>query len=411
MKKKIIWQLAIVAILFSTPSYAEPSALTLDQVIQESLQKNTSLFRAQRDYEDKMANVTETTLLDNPELQVDVVRDKGEGGMGTDLEFTQPLKFSQLSGARGGYAKALANVASMEQKYEVLKVINETTVLYTQVWLLSERKKLYENYASDADKMKKLVKESAGQGQTSPAAAHLFSSDAAKLRADANAVDAELRQVRTELARLTGRSFQQVKLERPAFMAVPEDTERLLTFAQTQSNLRNVIKTRIQAAERRLSVAQQDAATPEFGPRAFYSRSPNGDEQSYGIGVALRIPLWNQNDGERKRANAELRQVKSEADLYAGLPQQDVIGELQQSATALQARADSYFDSILPGYRKSYELTRSMFRQGQADALDVWQVREKLLDSENEGLDALAQSVNARGSLEVELGGKIEEIR
>ena len=91
MKKSIIWQLAIVAILFSTPSYAETSALNLDQIIKESLQKNTSLFRAQRDYEDRMANVTETTLLDNPELQVDVVRDKGEGGTGADLEFTQPL--------------------------------------------------------------------------------------------------------------------------------------------------------------------------------------------------------------------------------------------------------------------------------------------------------------------------------
>lgn len=411
MKKIIIWQLAIVAILFSTPSYAEPSALTLDQVIKESLQKNTSLFRAQRDYEDKLATATETTLLDNPELQVDVGRAKGQGGMGTDLEFTQPLKFSQISGARGGYAQSLTNVASMEQKYEILKVINETTVLYTQVWLLSERKKLYENYANDADKMKKLVKESAGQGQTSPAASHLFSSDAAKLRADSNAVDAELRQTRTELARLTGRNFQQEILERPSFVVVPNDIEKLAAFAQTQSNLSNLIKNRIQTAEHRLSVVQQDAAMPEFGPRVFYSRSPNGDEQSYGIGVALRIPLWNQNDGERKRANAELRQAKSEADLYAGLPQQEVISELQQSASVLQARADSYFDSILPGYRKSYELTRSMFRQGQADALEVWQVREKLLSSENEALDALAQAVNARGALELELGGKIEEVR
>lgn len=411
MKKSTIWQLAIVAILFSTPSYAETSALTLDQVIKESLQKNTSLFQAQRDYDDKLATATETTLLDNPELKVDAVRAKGQGGMGTDLEFTQPLKFSQISGARIGYADALANVASMEQKYEVLKVINETTALYTQVWLLSERKKLYENYANDADKMKKLVKESAGQGQTSPAASHLFSSDAAKLRADANAVDAELRRTRTELARLTGRSFQQAQLERPNFVSVPNDTEKLTAFAQTQSNLRNLIKNRIQTAERRLSVAQQDAAMPEFGPRVFYSRSPNGDEQSYGVGVALRIPLWNQNDGERKRAHAELRQAKSEADLYAGLPQQEVIGELQQSASALQSRADSYFDSILPGYRKSYELTRSMFRQGQADALEVWQVREKLLSSENEALDALAQAINARGALEVELGGKIEEVR
>lgn len=411
MKKTLIWQLTLAALLFVSPAFAEQSSLTLDQVIKESLQKNTSLFRVQRDYEDKLATATETSLLDNPELQIDAVRDKGQGGTGTDLEFTQPLKFSQISGSRAGYANALSNIASMEQKYEVLKVINETTVLYTQAWLLTERKKLYENYATDADKMKKLVKESAGQGQTSPAASHLFSSDASKLRVDANAVDAELRQIRADLARLTGRNYQQVKLERPTFVAVPQDTDKLLAFAQTQSNVRNLLKNRIETAERRLSVARQDAAMPEFGPRLFYSRSPNGDDQSYGIGVALRIPLWNQNDAERKRANAELRQAKSEADLYATLPQQDVIVELQQSATALQDRADQYFDGILPGYRKSYELTRSMFRQGQADALEVWQVREKLLNSENEALDALAQAVNARGALELELGGKIEEVK
>ena len=404
-------RLLLIATLVILPTQAMAESITLDQVIKESLQKNTSLFRVQREYEDKLANATETRLLDNPEMNIDATRASGENGTGTDIELTQPLKFSQLSGARYGYAEALSNVASTEQKYEILKVINETTVLYTQVWLLSERKKLYENYADDAEKMKKLVSASAGQGQTSPAASHLFSSDAAKLRADANAVQAELRQARTNLARLTGRSYQLAELQRPAFVTVPEDTEKLLTFAKEQSNLRNVVKSRIDAAERRLSVAEQDAALPEIGPRLIYSRSPDGDQKSYGIGVALRIPLWNQNDAERKRANAELRQVKSEADLFVNLPQKDLIGELQQSATALQGRADSYFDSILPGYRKSYELTRSMFRQGQADALEVWQVREKLLTSENEALDALAQAVNARGALELELGGKLEEIK
>ena len=404
-------RLLLIATLVILPTQAMAESITLDQVIKEGLQKNTSLFRVQREYEDKLANATETKLLDNPEMNIDATRASGENGTGTDIELTQPLKFSQLSGARYGYAEALSNVASTEQKYEILKVINETTVLYTQVWLLSERKKLYENYADDAEKMKKLVSASAGQGQTSPAASHLFSSDAAKLRADANAVQAELRQARTNLARLTGRSYQLAELQRPAFVTVPEDTEKLLTFAKEQSNLRNVVKSRIDAAERRLSVAEQDAALPEIGPRLIYSRSPDGDQKSYGIGVALRIPLWNQNDAERKRANAELRQVKSEADLFVNLPQKDLIGELQQSATALQGRADSYFDSILPGYRKSYELTRSMFRQGQADALEVWQVREKLLTSENEALDALAQAVNARGALELELGGKLEEIK
>lgn len=407
MRKIIV--IIVVSALF--PSVASAESLTLDQVIKESLQKNTSIYRVQREYEDKLANAAEAKVLDNPELNADAIRKKGEGGTGAELELTQPLKLSQLTGSRLRYADSLTQVADTEQKYEILKVINETTVLYTQVWLLAERKKLYETYADDAEKMKKLVSASAGQGQTSPAASHLFSADAAKLHADANAVEAELRQVRTELARLTGRNYQAAELQRPAFAPVPDNADKLVTFAESRSNLRNVLKNRLQAAERRLSIAQQDATLPEIGPRLIYSRSPDGDEKSYGVGIALRIPLWNQNDAERKRANAELRQVKSEADLFAGLPQKEVIGELQQSATALQGRADSYFENILPDYRKSYELTRSMFRQGQADALEVWQVREKLLISENEALDAFAQAVNARGALELELGGKLEEIQ
>lgn len=405
-------RIALISLLLAGfPALASAETLTLDQVIKDSLQKNTGIYQAQRAYDDRIADATEAKQFDNPELNADAIRSRGNGGTGADFELTQPLKLSQISGSRSRYADLLGEVAGTEQQYEILKVINETTILYTQVWLLQERKRLYETYADDADKMKKLVNASAGQGQTSPAAAHLFSSDAAKLRADARAVDAELRQTRTELGRKTGRAYQTVELSRPVFSAVPQDPEQLQKFAETRSNLRNVVKNRLKAAEQRLSVAEQDGALPEIGPRVLYSRAADGGEDAYGFGIALRIPLWNQNDAERKRATAEVKQARAETDLFNQLPQKDLIAELGLSASAMQERTASYFDEILPGYRKSYELTRSMFRQGQASALEVWQVREKLLGSENEALDAVAQAVNARGALEIELGGKLEEIQ
>ncbi len=404
-------RIALIILLAGFPAIASAETLSLDQVIKDSLQKNTGIYQAQRAYDDRIADATEAKQFDNPELNADVIRSRGNDGTGADFELTQPLKLSQISGSRSRYADLLSEVAGTEQQYEILKVINETTVLYTQVWLLQERKRLYETYADDADKMKKLVNASAGQGQTSPAAAHLFSSDAAKLRADARAVEAELRQTRTELGRRTGRAYQTVELSRPVFNPVPQDLEQLQKFAETRSNLRNVVKNRLKAAEQRLNVAEQDGVLPEIGPRVLYSRGADGGADAYGFGIALRIPLWNQNDAERKRATSEVKQARAETDLFNLLPQKDLIAELGLSASAMQERTTSYFDEILPGYRKSYELTRSMFRQGQADALEVWQVREKLLTSENEALDALAQAVNARGALELELGGKLEEIK
>jgi outer membrane protein TolC len=398
--------------LINTSANAEPvNTVTLDQVIQGALQKSTGISQVQKNYEGKLADGTEASVLDNPELQTDFVNKKGISGTGTDVEFTQPLKLSQLTGARWRYADLLQDTANSEQKYEILKVINETTSLYMRLWLLQERKKLYETSATDAGGMSKLVKSSAAQGQTSAAASHLFAADAEKLKADAASIGAELRQTRTELAKMTGRSFAGADLQKPVFSKIPVASDSLVNFAKDRGNLRNIIKAQIKAAEERVSIARQDAALPEINPRLVYSRSGNSDEKSYGVGVQLRIPLWNQNDAERRRANADLNFAKSQADILTTVPPEEIIGELQQSALAQAERADSYSEKVLPGYRKSYELTRAMFRQGQIDALEVWQVREKLISTENEALQSVAEAFNARGALELELGGKLEEIK
>ena len=402
----------LLTALINTSAYAEPgNAVTLEQVIDGALQKSTGISQVHKDYENKLADGTDASIIDNPELQTDIEHSKGQGGNGVAMELTQPFKFSQLTGARWRYADLLHNSASSEQQYQILKVVNETTSLYMRLWLLQERRKLYETSATDAQGMSKLVKASAGQGQTSAAASHLFAADAEKLKVDAASINAELRQVRTELAKMIGRSFANAELQKPAFSKIPDSTETLVGFAKDRANLRNIVKGQIKAAEERVLIAHQDAAMPEINPRLLYGRSFNGEEKSYGVGVQLRIPLWNQNDAERRRANADLNFAKSQADIFTAVPPEEMIGELQQSAIAQADRADSYSEKVLPGYRKSYELTRAMFRQGQIDALEVWQVREKLISTENEALQSVAEAFNARGALELELGGKLEEIK
>lgn len=408
------WLAAIVSALAASILAVAPvaaEAITLDQLIQESLTKNAGVNRVQQEYAERVASAIDARTLDNPEISIDVTRSRDASGTGAEVELLQPFKLSQLSGARVRFAGAMMEAATIEQRYEILKVINETTALYAQAWLLTERKRLYEKYAAEAERTKKIVDLSAGQGQTSPAAAYLFASDAAKLRTDAAAVEAEMRRTRSELSKLTGRDLLSAAFEKPAFSHLPNDVERLVAFAERRANLRNLLKARVEAAESRLRVAEQDAILPEIGPRVTYSQSPDGAEETYGVGIVLRIPLWNQNDAEHKRASAELQRFRSDAGLLSGVPLRESLSQLMQSAATLTERADIYFTTVLPGYRKSYELSSAMFRQGQIDALALWQVREKLLSSESEALEAVALALNARGALELELGGKLEEIQ
>lgn len=411
MSSTALWIIGVM-LTWAIPAHAAGgSAVTLDQVIEGALQKSTSISQVRRDYENRLADSTEATIIDNPQLQMDVLRRKGTSGVGPEVELTQPLKFSQLTGVRWRYANLLRDAASSEQQYEILKTINQTTSLYMRLWLLQERHKLYDTSAGDAESMSKLVKASAGQGQTSPAASYLFAADAEKLMSDAASIEAELRQARTGLAKLTGRSLVGAQLRKPVFSKIPASSETLVAFAKDRANLRNIVKAQIRSAEERVSIARQDAALPAINPRLLYSRSGDGNEKAYGAGIQLTIPLWNQNDAERGRAHADLSYAKVQADILATVPQEESIDDLQQSAIALADRADSYEHRILPGYRKSYELTRTMFRRGQIDALAVWQVREKLLSTENEALQAVAEAFNARGALELELGGKLEEMK
>lgn len=406
-----IWMVGLI-LAWTIPAYAaESTVVTLDQVIEGALQKSMGISQVHKDYEDKLSDSTEASILDNPELKTDFVNQKDVAGTGVGMELTQPLKFSQLTGARWRYADLLRNTASSEQQYEILKTVNQTTSLYMRVWLLQKRKRLYETSAKDAESMSKLVTASVNKGQASLAASNLFLTDAEKLKADVIATDVELRQARADLTKMTGRIFSNAELQKPNLSTVPKNTEILIHFAQDHSNLRNIAKAQIKAAEARLAIAKQDAALPEISPRLLYARSGNGNDSSFGVGIQLRIPLWNQNDVERQRAHASLASAKSQADIFTSAPPEETIAELQQSAIASSDVADSYTAKILPGYHKSYDLTRSMFRQGQINALEVWQVREKLYQSENEGLQAIVEAFNARGALELELGGKLEEMK
>jgi outer membrane protein TolC len=408
----IICIISIIFIIVVFPVYADES-VTLEQVIDGALQNSTGISQARKDYENKLADSKEAVTIDNPEFKADFVREQGVGGTGEQMELTQLFKFSQLTGARFRFANLLRCTADNEKQYEILKIINGTTILYMRLWLLQEQKRLYVTATRDAEGMSKLVKDSASQGQTSAAASYLFAADAQKLNADAVFIEAQLRQIRTDISKLTGRSFLDVHLKKPVFSKIPSNSEVLVAFAKDHANLRNIIKEQIKAAEQRVSIARQDGVMPQIGPRLVYSHLNNGIgfETDYGVGVQVSIPLWNQNNVERKRADADLDFVKTQQNILAGVSQKEVIRQLQQSGIALADRADSYEDQILPGYRKSYELTREMFQQGQIDALEVWQVREKLRTIQDEALQAMADAFNARSALELELGGKLEEIK
>ncbi|MBY0406718.1 MAG: TolC family protein [Rickettsiales bacterium] len=400
---------SFISILLTTSAFAEP--MPLEQVIARVLEKSPASAQVKRDFQDRLSEGTAAKTWNNPELQADVVKQTtGTKGKAVQLELTQPVKLSQINGARHAYAKAVKNAAGTQQKYELFKMATDVSTLYLRLWLLQERRDLYTRLAKDAGEVAETIHAGAHQGQLATSESILFTSDSERLKTEVDTIKAEISQAKISLAKLTGFSFANIEAVKPTFSHVPE-VKKLTEFASSHATVRAVTRDNFTAAQKRVEVAEDDRF-PTFGPRLIYNRGFNGDTQrSTGVGLAINIPLWDTNQAERQRAHAALDAAQADLDSSFVQNPQEILGQLQESAKRLQTRSERYWDKILPGFRKSYDLSRQMLRAGQIPALDLWQVRDKLYQVEDAALQSTLDAYAARLALELQIGGKLEEIQ
>lgn len=400
---------SFISILLTSSALAEP--MPLEQVIARVLEKSPASAQVNRDFQDRLSEGTAARIWNNPELQADVVKQStGTKGKALQLELTQPLRLSQINGARHAYAKAVKNAAGTQQKYELFKMATDVSTLYLRLWILQERKDLYTRLSKDSEGVSETIHAGAHQGQLATSEYMLFSSDSERLKTEVDTIKAEILQVKVSLAKLTGFSFAKIEAVKPAFSPVP-DVKKLTEFASSHATVRTVTRDNFTAAQKRVEVAENDRF-PTFGPRLIYDRGFNGDTQrSTGVGLAINIPLWDTNQTERQRAHAALNAAQANMDSTNLQNPQEVLGQMQESAKRLQTRSEHYWDKILPGFRKSYDLSRQMLRAGQIPALNLWQVRDKLYQVEDAALQSTLDAYSARLALELEIGGKLEELQ
>jgi len=70
----------------------------------------------------------------------------------------------------------------------------------------------------------------------------------------------------------------------------------------------------------------------------------------------------------------------------------------------LDRRIDSLEKKALPHYRKGFSQAQKSFSAGQTDAATLWQVRERLFETEQDALHATLEAIEARRILSLETG-------
>lgn len=409
--KKIIFALtlagmALLPSLASTRAFAETQSITEAQVLSAAMQTSPDYQAVFKDAAFDKADAEQEGRLDNPTLELQSVRTStpGDDTQSYDLEIEQPFKLSQLTGTRNSYANALYERAELREQYGILQAYWSIKTLYARAWQAQEQEKLYADFQKRAQDVSNKINKSVKAGQTPISEGSLFAGDVSKFGSDLERIKSESVQLRLQLEKATGLNLSDVMLEKPALPAVEKNISALENQAHQNASLVRLLETDLRAAERQKNAALADSTLPEIAPRFIYGRNPDENEDSVGFGVVLTIPLWDRNQSERQKADASKLYAQRQLDTLQTLPLSERLVRIVDAVDRLDRRISALNDEALPNYRKGFTQAQKSFNAGQTDAAALWQIRERLFETEQEALDAMLDSIEARRILSLETG-------
>ncbi len=386
------------------------ASLTLAQALQRSLRHNPEIAQLDAGLADKLARAIEAEVKLNPEFKVSAgyaSEDEGDGA-DVELELEQPLRPSDF-GLRKTYASALRVAANLEQQADVLRVLNNTALVYYRAWALQERAVLLTGARAQAGDVLSTIEQQLAAGQSDVSQRSIFEAETARFAAELLAVRGERAGALAELGRATGIDAAGMRLAAPSFASIPS-TSALAAFAESRSGIRRIALARRAAAAKNLSVARADAVFPEFAPGLVTNYGSRNEEAGIGLTIAGRIPIWDRNQGEITRARGALEAADRELESFDRVSLARSIEGRRQQVLNLQARADSFRDNVIPAYRAAYDAALAQFRAGQASTLQLFEVQKSLVEAQEKAFDYAVEALSARTQLEQLIGGRIEEV-
>lgn len=405
--REIILILAVAGMAFlPSPAAAGAQVVSEAYVLQAAMQYSPDFQAVVRDGTFEKADAGQAGRLDNPTVELNAVRTSTAGSdeNSFDLEIEQPFKLSQLTGQRARLSNVLFEQAELRQQHGMLEAFWRTKMLYAQVWQYQEQAKLYADFQKRASDVARQVGKAVKDGQTPVSEGSLFTGDAAKLASDLENIKAQESDLRLQLSKLTGLTLADAVLEKPVLPRLNTDIAYLEGQARENASLVRLLETDLLAAQRQKQAALSDSGAPEIAPRFIYGRNSDANEDTIGFGVVLTIPLWDQNQSERQKANAAQLYTQRQLDTLQTLPLSERLRRIVDTIERLDRRVRILETEALPNYRNGFAQVQKSYRAGQADAVALWQIRERLFETEQEALKATLEAVAAHRILSLETG-------
>ncbi len=384
----------------------QPDApLTLEEALRRALEESPVLAARAWGLEGHNARAIQAGLLPNPELEAETENFAGSGtfsGFGaseTTLTLAQRLETAGKRGKRRRAAELGADVAAWEVEAARLRVIEQVMSAFATVVAAQQAVSVTTEQVEIAESSQQATRRLVDAGAAPAVEATRDLVAVATARIDRVRAVRDLEAARVELSRTWGSAtadFAEAAGEVGPVTSPPvlEDLRAVLVQNPT------LVAWDQEVARREALVELEDARRiPDVTAAAGFRWHAEPDDAALVAGFSVPLPLFDQNQGDRAAARADLRRARSErraAEATLGT-------ELERAYQELSARHEEIVelrDGILPAARDAFDGVRDGYRRGLFRNTDVLQAQRTLVELRLREIDAVRAYHVARAALE-----------
>lgn len=375
--------------------------LTIENAIERALEYTPRLQSAASRMDAAQGAQLQASLLPNPELAFEAENFSGNDDFGgtNSAEYTlslnQKIELGGKRGARKQVAQASYAVAQEGLSIERLNIIKDVHIAYVNVLanmqsveLAIEQEQLAKDILANVSKRV----QSAAESEIQQSKAEVTVANSLILREQTNR---QLQITRHSLAKLWGESSIEESLNNQYLFQLdePKTYEVYLERLDELPDVQQFIHQKSQMDSLFDLAKTETIVDPvvSIGVRRF----EEGSDNAFLVGVSVPLQIFNKNQGNIAKAQAESLQAQSDAQQFELNLKQALFENWQTWKTSFMEAAHMK-TKLIPAAEQSFHLAQSAYNRGRFTYLEVLDAQRTLIEAQNQYLSTLRNYHTAR---------------
>lgn len=403
---------------------ATRGASSLD-LVRRALASNGELVAARLDATRARARLRQAGLRPNPTIDFEQATGRLTGSAGeseTSVGFGLPIELGGKRRRRIQLAEAELEAVEAEISDRERRLANDVRALYAEALAALRELETTEGLTDIDLKTVVVVQARVNEGETAPIELNQLRVEVDRLRSRRALVEGRLRSSLIRLKNLTGIPPAEALLlsediAAPSLPPPPASQEAAIEIAlRTRPDLRLArLNEEVAQAGLRLARAQGTPNVTAFSrytqSRAVFDDTPVGilrdKDRLLTFGVSVDIPVFNKNQGAKAEAAIAISQARARREFLEAVVRADVQSAYARYEAA-RAAVMSFETGVIQRSNENIRVIRAAYEIGAYRITDLLVEQRRLVDSQREFTEALAEQYRALSDLQSAIGTAVE---